>query len=331
MAWSTVPLETVRTGTVLTDSPAWLTACAAEACGRPVVLACEEAFLPLCLTRRQGLTVAEGLGQATRSVAGPILAQDGAMPPLYPDDLPEKADLLDLRRFPRAFVDAVFPSSPDRLARPDILRFDRPLGESQEAFWASLSKGTQKDLRYVLRRVEKTFGRDGIARQSVRLDAENWDATWAKAEAFAPNSWQGQSRVSVLTDPGKRAFLARLGQNGMAVRLHFYALGDVVTAVAVTMEDRGHLLIYAHEYHGAYAKYQPGHILNYHILVEAIENGLTTLDFGVGETPHKYAWQCQSHSLWRVMVPLTWKGRLALGYQKTRWQVAALGKGRTTA
>ncbi|EHJ46139.1 hypothetical protein DFW101_0122 [Solidesulfovibrio carbinoliphilus subsp. oakridgensis] len=331
MAWSTVPLETVRAGTALTDRPAWLKACADVEYGTPLVLCCGEGFLPLSLTRRQGLTVARGLGQAHRSVAGPILEGGAAMPALEPGDLPGEVDLVDLRRFPRAFVEAVLPSSPARLARPDILHFDRPLEASGEAFLASLSKGTQKDLRYVLRRVEKTFGKEGITRQTVRLDGDNRDAAWARAEAFARNSWQGQAGVSVLANPEKRRFLSRLQRNGMAVKLHFYALGEEVAAVAVTMEDHGHILIYAHEYHAGYAKYQPGHILNYHIMAGAIDEGLTTLDFGVGETPHKYAWQCRSHPLWRVMVPLTWKGWLALGYQKTRWQVAALCKGGATA
>jgi CelD/BcsL family acetyltransferase involved in cellulose biosynthesis len=331
MAWSTVPLETVRTGTALTDRPAWLKACADVAYGTPLILCRDEGFLPLCLARRQGLTVAQGFGQAYRSVAGPILEGGAAMPALEPGDLPAEVDLVDLRRFPRAFVEAVLPSSPARLARPDILHFDRALEGSGEAFLASLSKGTQKDLRYVLRRVEKTFGKEGISRRTVRLDEENGAAAWAEAEAFARNSWQGQTGVSVLANPEKRTFFSRLQRNGMAVKLHFYALGAEVAAVAVTMEDHGHILIYAHEYHAGYAKYQPGHILNYHIMADAIDDGITTLDFGVGETPHKYAWQCRSHPLWRVMVPLTWKGWLALGYQKTRWQVAALRKGRATA
>ena len=90
------------------------------------------------------------------------------------------------------------------------------------------------------------------------------------------------------------------------------------------MEKNKEILIYSHEYHADYAKYQPGHILNFCIISKALSNGISILDFGVGATQHKYEWQCTPEVLWRILVPLTWKGHLALAYQKARWWLGAL-------
>lgn len=331
MAWSIDTLEAIRPGATLTDAAAWLTACAETEDGKVVVLRQGPVMLPLCWRKKFGLVVVESLGQEYRSVAGPIIAEGEAMPALNPEDLPVKADLIDLRRFPKEYLDVVFPSSPARFTRFDILRFDRALNDSGDAFLASLSKGTRKDLRYSIHRVEKMFGEKNVHCQSVKLREDNWEETWERAADFVQHSWQGRSKVSVVTDNKKKEFLFRLMKNKMVVKIHFYCFSDVVSAMAITMESNGHVLIYSHEYHSDYAKYQPGHILNFQIILDAIANGLTALDFGVGATQHKYSWQCDSKDLWRIMVPLTWKGHLALAYQKTRWRIAALRDKKETA
>ncbi len=328
MGWSIEGLESVGGGGSVTDAPAWLRACAAADSGKTVVLRHGDVALPLCLTKRHGLVVAACLGQQRRSNAGPLGGTTGTMPPLAPHDFPETVDLVDFRRFPALHRDNVLPQCPSRLARFDILHFGRRLEESEEAFLATLSKGTRKDLRYTVNRVNKIFGQDNVRVQTVRLTEDNWDETFCMAAAFARHTWQGQANVSVLTEPGKKAFLLQLLQNAFPIRMHFQQFGDEIAAVAVTMEHKDTVLIYAHEYHMGYAKYQPGHILNFAIIGEAIQNGLSWLDFGVGSTPHKYEWRCEPQELWRVMVPLTWKGWLALTVQKLRWRLGDLRKSR---
>ena len=319
MAWSIDDLEGLRNGETVTDTVSWLRACAETDAGKPVVMRHGRVLLPLCLRRRHGLVVVEGLGQEHRSVAGPIGVGGGTMPVLRPEDLPGAADLVDFRRFPKAYADSLFPSRSSRLARFDIERFGRPLAADEDAFLASLSKGTRKDLRYAIKRVERTFGQDTVRYEAVTLGADNWDATWEKAADLAQRSWQGKARVSVLTDGKKKGFLEKLMENGMTVKIHFYSFGDTLAAVAITMEKNKEILIYSHEYNADYAKYQPGHILNFCIISKAVSNGISILDFGVGATRHKYEWQCTPEALWRILVPLTWKGHLALAYQKARW------------
>jgi hypothetical protein len=324
MGWSVAALEAIHTSATLTDDVSWLQACAATDGGQSIVLQHGSVALPLCWKKRHGLVVVECLGQENRSAAGPIPADGAAMPPLHHEDLPQKADLIDFRRVPKAHIDSVFPLSPSRLTRFDILHFGRALGENEEAFLATLGKGTRKDLRYAINRVGKTFGQQQVRYQSVPLTQDNWEETWAKAAHFAQHTWQGKANVSVLTNSAKKLFLYNLLKNGMAVTMHSYSFGDDIAAAAITMEKHGQILIYSHEYHADYAKYQPGHILNYNIILDAMANGISVLDFGVGATPHKYEWQCNPDALWRIMVPLTWKGRLAMAYQKTRWRMGAM-------
>lgn len=320
MRWSIDGLDGLsRNTSAVTDAASWLRACAATEAGRAVVLRQGEHFLPLCWQRRHGLSVVEALGQGQRTVAGPVGVAKAPMPVLGLADLPARADLLDFRRFPAVHADSVFPGFPSRLASVDIACFKRSLAGDEEAFLASLSKGARKDLRYAMRRVERTFGKDSPGHEAVTLGAENRDAAWNRAADLAGRSWQGKAGVSVVTDGKKKRFLKRLMENGMTVKIHFYSLGDVLAAFAITMENGKEILIYAHEYDAAYAKYQPGHILNFSIIATALTNGISLLDFGVGETPHKYEWQCSRETLWRILVPLTWKGHLALAYQKARW------------
>lgn len=329
MSWSLVGLEDLGRASAVTDDVAWIEACARTGSAEPVILKRGDTLLPLCRRRRHGLLFLEALGQTSRSTAGPVGAGGDDCWTLTPRDLPLKADLVDIRRFPADLADRMFPDSPGRLVRPDILHFGRPLEDSRDAFLDNLSKGTRKDLRYCLNRVEKTFGAGGVRHESVGLDAANWDKTWRQAEEFSRYTWQGKAGVSVLTNPGKRRFLSCLAAKGMTVTVHAYRLGDDVAAMAITMRNNGQILIYSHEYHVDFAKYQPGHLLNYLIISEAIADGISSLDFGVGETQHKYSWRCDPKPLWRIMTPLTWKGWLALAYQQARWRVGAIFTRRT--
>ncbi|WP_300156367.1 GNAT family N-acetyltransferase [Solidesulfovibrio sp.] len=324
MPWSVDALEGLQSGGAVSDAASWLRACAETDAGETVVLRQGRVLLPLHWRRRHGLVVVEALGQEHRSVAGPLGVGEEGMPALRPEDLPHKADLADFRRFPAAYADSLFPSCASRLARVDIERFKRTLAADEEAFLATLSKGARKDLHYAMRRVERVFGKDAARHEAVILQAANWEATWEKAAGLARRSWQGRAGVSVFTSGKRERFLEKLMQNGMMVKMHFYRCGDVLTAVAITMETNCEILIYAHEYHCAYAKYRPGHILNFHVIAEALSQGIPILDFGVGATRHKYEWQCVPQTLWRVLVPLNWKGRLALAYQRARWACGGL-------
>ena len=324
MGWSIEGIATLGEAADVTDDAAWLRACAAMEEGDALVLRQGDILLPLCLRKRHGLVTAQCLGQDSRSAAGPIGTGSMPPPPLSPGDIPGQPDLIDFRRIPGDCLEALFPDQPSRLARRDILHFGRPIGDSEDAFLAPLSKGARKDLRYTITRAGKTFGQDRVRRRGYRLDEDNWDAIWSEAEAFSRHTWQGQAGVSVLADPGKRSFFRELMRHGLAVAIHFQDFGETLAAAAVTMEHGDQLLIYAHEYHTAQAKYQPGHILNHAVIVDAMARGIRRLDFGVGSTQHKYEWKCEPRELWRIMLPRTWKGRLALAYQKARWSLGAM-------
>lgn len=324
MSWSLAELDEVRSAEALTDDPAWLAACVVADGGRCVVLRRGDVFLPLAWKQRGGLTVVENLGQDYRSVCGPIGSNGHGMPAVETEHLPERADLIDLRRLPRECLPSLFPGGAWRVERFDILHFRRRLEESPDAFLKSLNKSTRGELKYSRNKVEKAFGQANARHEIERLTARDGDRLWEKGASIVPFTWQGKNGVSLLTDQKKKGFLMRLAENGMPVFFHYYYLGEDMAAIAITMEKNGQMLMYAHEYNGDYSKFRPGHLLNYLAISDAMAKRIPELDFGVGDTPHKHAFRCTATELWRLLVPLTWKGRLAVAYQKLRWQAGAL-------
>lgn len=323
MAWTQVALDDIYSDADITDDVSWLKACHDIDAGACMVLRNGDVFMPLRYTRQHGLVRVESLGQRYRSVAGPLGANGREMPEIHPEDLPEKADIIDLRRFPQHHIDNAFPFAPARLTHTDSKHFARSLEPTSDAFLLTLAKNTKKDLRYSANRVGKVFGEENVHYEQMPLNEANWNETWDKASAIVPYTWQGKSGVSMLTNDSMKLFLSQLVKHGMAVVFHLYRINDDPAAVVVSMNKNGKVLIYSHEYNENYAKYQPGHLLNMRVILDAIAQGNSWLDFGVGDTPHKYLWRCQPQELWRILVPLTWKGVVAATYQNMRWKVGA--------
>ena len=286
---------------------------------------------PLSWRRNAGLTVVEMLGQDFRSSTGPLCVGDAQGTSLHPDDLPEPADVADFRRLPEECLGSLLPSVALRLARPDVVHFDRDLEGSVEAFMASLSSGAKKELRYCRNRADKTMGESALRFETVPVTPGNWEETRARAMAMAPYSWQAKSGQSVLVNEGKKHFLMHVMQNGLPLFFHFLHFGDAIAALALTIRNSGQILVYSHEYNSEFSKFRPGYLLNQEIITEAIGQGVSRLDFGVGEAPHKHVFRCRPKQLWRLILPLTWKGRVAVAYQKARWLAGELLHRKTAA
>jgi len=306
---------------LLTDDPAWFTASRAVEGGKNILLRNGGACWPFRIRKRFGLTILESAGQNTRSVAGPLTfslvesaysTERNPLPRLTAKDLPSPVDLVDLRRLPKECLPSLFPDVPGRAERPDTLWFSRSLGPTAEDFLASLASSTRKEYKYSANRVRRTFGAQNIRYQKIRLTKEFFDETWAKATAIAPYTWQGKSGVSVLVSRAKKRFLEELAGGAMPVFTHLYHLGDTLAAVAVSMELSGQCLIYAHEYNALLSKFRPGALIDLELITRAMEDGARVLDFGIGDTPNKRMIRCVPVPLWRVRVPLTVRGRLAV-------------------
>ncbi len=319
MAWTRAVLDDIRSADALSGDVAWLEACAAVDGGRPLVLRSGDLFWPLSVRRRSGLVVIENMGQAHRSRCGPVGENGGDRPPLETRAVGEGADVVDLRRVPQQWVDAVWPDNRQRLARFDIAQFQRRLEGSPEAFLKSLSKGTRKEFQNARNRIEKDFGADAVRVEAVALRPSNFDAVWEKAKTIAPHSWKGKEGLSVLVQERPKALVRALVANGMSVRFHFCHIGTRLAAVAVSMEKDGRVFVYCSEYDASFGKYRPGSVLRLELIKRALEAGPLLLDLGVGDTDHKQKLCCERHALWRVLVPLTWKGWMAVKYQQMRW------------
>jgi hypothetical protein len=320
MDWSLAELEDIGPRDFPTDHLSWLKACEQASPGRCLVLRHGDVFLPLCLRKRLGLTVLEGLGQDFRSIAGPIGGNGSTMAAIDRPDLPMTVDLVDFRRFPKELASLVFPSSKSRLERFDIMHFGKALGNTEHDFMMSLSKSVRDELRYTMNKATKKIGSSNIRYETISIDADNWCDTWNMAEEITKYSWQGKSGLSVLQDKDKERFLKNVMMNGMPIIFHFCYLEDNMAAVSINIKHADTLVMHVHEYNGKYAKFRPGYLLNHKVIMSAISDGASWLDFGVGDTPHKRMLRCEGKELWRVLVPLTWKGRLAAGYQKLRWR-----------
>jgi hypothetical protein len=326
MAWSVAGLEDIPSTGILTDEVSWLKACADVEEGRCLVLRHGDVFLPLCTRKKCGLVVLEGLGQDLRSVCGHIGGNGSGLPNIDPEHLPERADVVDLRRLPERCLPSLFPECGMRVMHDDAVWYAREMGISTDEFLKSLATNTRKELKYSKNRVEKTFGTSNVRYRPVRLDLDTLENSWVEAASITPHTWQGKNGVSVLLDAGKKQFVKNLVHYGMPVYFHFFHLGDDLASVAISMEQNGQFLIYAHEYNINFAKYRPGSLINMNMIENAMDNGAHVLDFGIGDTPNKRMMRCASSHLWRLLVPLTWKGWLAVTYQRVRWQAGRLKK-----
>jgi len=330
MGWTHSLIEDDCYGSRITDSRAWLKACSEIEDGKHFVLQYEETLLPLSWINRNGVMVIEALGQDYRSVAGP-LKEGPDFPKVRLQDFPLTADLIDLRRFPKKYLKFIHPAGAIRIVRKDISHYSRELKNSPEALLKSLSTNARGTLRQANNRVAKDFADKGLKFDKLKLDGENWDESWRQMSTIADHSWQGKSNVSVFKRKKMRSFLFNLMNNGMRLTFYQCLLGNEIIAVTLCAINSNNLLIYLQEYNENFTKYRPGHLLNNYIFNDAALNGINWIDYGVGSGPHKDFWRFNPTDLYRLMIPLTMKGALAVAKQCLRWYAGGFARKKSKA
>jgi CelD/BcsL family acetyltransferase involved in cellulose biosynthesis len=133
----------------------------------------------------------------------------------------------------------------------------------------------------------------------------------------------------VLAPPWKRALMLELLRSDdpdcRGVLSELWA-GDVWVASHFGLRN-GHLLHYWFPvYNDDLAKFAPGHLLVRRIVEESPALGLTVIDRGAGDQPHKTAWLTERHSfyrgLWQLAGPraVAYRAQLAIGWRLDRWR-----------
>jgi len=124
---------------------------------------------------------------------------------------------------------------------------------------------------------------------------------------------RGYQRLGVanpLASPAARAFLERqVVDPGRPGHLSILTVGDQIWAAHVGWVHDGTLYMQFPTYRlGALSSASPGAALIRHLLRHAVETGLHTVDFTIGDDPHKNRW-CDDHvPLVDVVEPLSMRG-----------------------
>ncbi|GIL01599.1 MAG: hypothetical protein BroJett030_14980 [Alphaproteobacteria bacterium] len=222
------------------------------------------------------------------------------------------ADFLTLGKVP---LDAVEPSTGRRLRhcveefeRSHWLAVDGPWQLSEDRFFGASSRNS-------LQRKEKKLAKFG------RLAFRPLDAADARAAATARLvEWKAVQLAHLgaanrFRDPAFTGFLDRLARDGDPERYRLYALtaGKELLAVTLMICGARRWFLYQTAYHdGEAGRFSPGLLLLRHILRQAHEAGVDAFDFGLGNEGYKQRFCDRQVVLYRVSLPITLRGHVAV-------------------
>ena len=116
------------------------------------------------------------------------------------------------------------------------------------------------------------------------------------------------------SDPRRQAFLreAAIGSLNQSdgFRLHALEASGRILATHGALFSGDYMSGYMTSMDEDFARYSPGKILQREVLRLAHEEGVREFDFGLGDDAYKAEW-AERVDLYDVLVPLTWKGRVA--------------------
>lgn len=282
----------------------------AERCGAPVLL------LPLELTRRGPVTVAQCAGGQHANLGAPLVASGAHLgPTVLTKLLRQAAAMADIDLFHFVLVPASLSRGPNPLAAlPQAVLSDEDffslrLGEPLPGRTGEHRRKLRHKRRRLAQLGRPTFhkarSRDGVDRALASFLAQ-------KAERFAvlgvPNPFARPGVAEFL----RAASLAGLEQGQPAIELHWLELDDEPVAVFGAASDgtrlSGMLLSFTPD--AAIARCSPGILLLDAVVEDAARRGLEVLDLGPGEARYKRQFAGQRDDLYEVVLPVTAMGHL---------------------
>lgn len=285
-------------------------------------------ILPLVQSRRPGLRIARFPGERFNNVNTGLFSQDfpalspheqAALTDLVRQSLFASADLLLLDKLPQEWAGAANPLHGLASNEHQDRSFQLPLLADMEQTIGQLNAKTRKrKYRIQCRRLEAAGGFEHVCPEGLEEQHALLDLFFRqKAQRFTafglPDAFQPESI---------RAFLHGLLNRSTegpdhALRLHAIRLrGEhegCIAAIAALSRKGSYALCQFSSIDGSLLpEASPGELLFWLTIEQAIEEGATVFDFGMGDQPYKRSWCSQETVMYDALLPLTWRGRLAL-------------------
>jgi hypothetical protein len=184
-----------------------------------------------------------------------------------------------------------------------------PYVSISETTWEAYESGLPRKLRSELRRSRRRLDEEGRLTLEVFDGTEGLEVLLEEGFRIEGSGWKEAQGTSIYSSPAKHRFYseaARWATGQGWLRLYFLRLDGRTLAFDYCFECNGILYGLTTGYDPAYAKFAPGKVLRYLLLVRAFSEGLTACDFGVFEA---------------------WKRRWTSAYQELRTLHAFAGEG----
>ena len=317
--WHLSSIEHIPDDLPVCSSRSWIEA-ASQDNGQPVVFQHEKCMFPFVVNRRSFLRVLEGSGAERRSAAGFIGIEAGEDPPqITHNNLPENIDLIDLRRVPQSQVHSLFPKGFSRHISLDGAHYVLPLKGTWEDFLKNLKKKFRQNVQASRNRLGRDFLPEEIQFKNILVNGTNWQQVIEWWQQIDCRSWQGKDKLTALHHPKKMEFLRRVIKGNLKARVFLLFIKNKPVAIRWFFIHGSSGLFYSIQFDTDFNRYRPGHLLTAEALTYCFENNIIHIDFGHGDSGHKKDWLAERVPLVRLMVPLTWKGKVFILYQKMRW------------
>lgn len=247
------------------------------------------AALPLMISRRRGVRVAEFIGGSDAALADLLLAVDEP-------DVTAQAIIEELRRQPFDVLDVFGLPAGSRLARAagsELAvheRVEAPVMLMPDGFDAAYRAKRGSKRRAEHRRRMRRLLESGDAEFTIARTIEELQP--ALEEGFRINGlrWEGRPDRSLFSSAAGHAFhraaLPRLAELGLARILLLRSQGRVV-AFQYWLAYRGSMISTRRAFDPSFRSFSPGILTMLHALEDASEEGLTRVEFLGGPEPYK--------------------------------------------
>jgi CelD/BcsL family acetyltransferase involved in cellulose biosynthesis len=287
---------------------------ARDATGRVVMI------LPFGLIRRLGTTVGVFLGGSHFNANTPLVDPGLRLDPSTITGLLDQyceatgADLLLLSNQPKSWEQTPHPllCLPHYDAPDDIRLITIAGGDYEEYLVTQLSRKMRSELRRKTLKFEEA-GVVGAVRASTAEEVERFLATFIEQKALRLAA-QGVDDPFAL--PGVKDFLRDAALSGLAgsggMEMHAVEAHGRLASVRAGVSHRDHysFMVQSFDTEDPLAKYSPSEYLMTEVLAESCQHGVTSFDFGVGDSRFKKIWSNDVVHLFNVTHAVTKKGQL---------------------
>jgi CelD/BcsL family acetyltransferase involved in cellulose biosynthesis len=174
-----------------------------------------------------------------------------------------------------------------------------PAGGTIDDYLGTLGKTERHEIRRKVRRAEAagevalTESRDPLADLEAFIDLHQ--AKWGAEGLFPATDGGAQSRVLF------RRLFELFGPGG-ALRLNFLTVGGRRIAAGIHFEMPGRILYYNAGVDPEARDLSPGVVMVERLVRQALERGVSALDFLRGDEPYKYEWGAVDEPIQRLLV-----------------------------